>query len=77
MECLEEKERACRYYGVCNQISVWHEAQKLLANYLSSVSLQQIADKSGLRDELAQWGQRDHKDSARSISVFIERTTVL
>lgn len=77
MECLEEKERACRYCGVCNQISVWHEAQKLLANYLSSVSLQQIADKSGLRDELAQWGQRDHKDSARSISVFIERTTVL
>lgn len=77
MECLEEKERACRYCGVCNQISVWHEAQKLLANYLSGVSLQQIADKSGLRDELAQWGQRGHKDLARPVIVFAERGSLL
>lgn len=77
MECLEEKERACRYCGVCNQISVWHEAQKLLANYLAGVSLQQIADKSGLRDELAQWGQRGHKELVRPISVFVERETAL
>lgn len=57
MECLEERERACRYCVVCNQISVWHEAQQLLANYLSGVSLQQIAHKTGLRAELAHWGQ--------------------
>lgn len=56
MECLEERERVCRYCTVCNQISVWHEAQQLLANYLSGVSLQKIADKTGLRAELADRG---------------------
>jgi Rrf2 family protein len=77
MECLEEKEKACRYCGVCNQISIWHEAQRLLANYLSGVSLQQIADKSGLRDELAQWGQRGHKELHRPVTIFAERGTIL
>src|SRR5262245_8585135 len=27
MECLEQRERVCRYCAVCNQISVWQEAQ--------------------------------------------------
>jgi len=62
MECLEERERACRYCAVCNQISVWHEAQQLLANYLSGVSLQKIADKTGLRAELADRGPQLEKN---------------
>jgi Rrf2 family protein len=73
MECLEEKEKVCRYCAVCNQISVWHEAQRLLANYLSGVSLQRIADKAGLRDELAHWGQRELKDATRPVTIFTER----
>lgn len=55
MGCLDERERACRYCSVCSQISVWHEAQRLLANYLAGVSLQQVANKVGLREELALW----------------------
>lgn len=78
MECLEERERACRYCAVCHQISVWHEAQQLLANYLSRVSLQQIADKTGLRAELAHWGRRSAAEAvARSESTFSERGLTL
>jgi Rrf2 family protein len=65
MECLEKGERACRYCTVCRQISVWHEAQRLLANYLAGVSLGQIADKVGLREELAHWEQRGYREPAR------------
>lgn len=58
MGCLEEKERACRYCSVCSQISIWHEAQRILGNYLASISLQQIAHRTGLREELALWERR-------------------
>lgn len=58
MGCLEEKERACRYCAVCSQISIWHEAQRILANYLAGISLQHIAHRSGLREELALWERR-------------------
>ena len=73
MECLEERERVCRYCSVCNQISVWHEAQQMLANYLSTVSLQQIADKAGLREELAHWGRRDDLPLAPAKRAPLER----
>ena len=73
MGCLEERERVCRYCSVCNQISIWHEAQKLLANYLAGVSLQQIADKAGLREELAHWGKRDDIILSSAGPVFVER----
>jgi Rrf2 family iron-sulfur cluster assembly transcriptional regulator len=66
MECLEEGERACRYCAVCSQITVWDEAQQLLANYLAGVSLQQIAHKLGLREELAHWGQRGYREPTRT-----------
>jgi len=69
MECLEEGERACRYCAVCSQISVWNEAQHMLARYLAGVSLQQIAHKVGLREELAHWGQRGYREPARVESV--------
>jgi Rrf2 family protein len=68
MGCLEEGERACRYCSVCSQISVWHEAQRILATYLEGVSLQQIAHKVGLREELALWGQREWNESHRTRS---------
>jgi Rrf2 family protein len=59
MGCLDERERACRYCSVCSQISVWHEAQRLLANYLAGVTIQQLANKVGLRDELALWTREE------------------
>lgn len=61
MGCLDERERACRYCSVCSQISVWHEAQRLLANYLAGVTIQQIANKVGLRDELASWTREENR----------------
>jgi Rrf2 family protein len=75
MECLEEGERACRYCAVCSQISVWNEAQHMLANYLAGVSLQQLADKVGLREELAHWGQRGYREPARLESVGAQSQT--
>jgi Rrf2 family protein len=73
MECLGERERVCRYCAVCNQISVWHEAQQLLANYLSRVSLLQIADKTGLRAELAHWEQKSTKEQLPLQTFLSER----
>jgi DNA-binding IscR family transcriptional regulator len=70
MECLEERERVCRYCAVCNQISVWHEAQQLLAKYLASISLQQIADKAGLREELAHWGHKSYGEPLRAGTTY-------
>lgn len=64
MECLEEGEQACQYCEVCNQISVWGEAQRRLAEYLASVSLGQIAHKAGLREELAHRGQGGYREAA-------------
>ena len=64
MGCLDERERACRYCSVCSQISVWHEAQRLLANYLAGVTIQQIANKVGFRDELALWTREDSRPAS-------------
>jgi Rrf2 family protein len=64
MGCLEEKERACRYCSVCSQISIWHEAQRILANYLAGISLKHIAHRSGLREELALWERRSWNASS-------------
>ncbi len=66
MECLEDGERACRYCEVCNQISVWGEAQRRLANYLAGVSLGQIADRIGLREELAHRQQGGYTGAAQT-----------
>ena len=57
MECLEADGHACCYHPICNQISVWGEAQRLLGSYLAGVSVGQIAHKIGLREELAHHGQ--------------------
>ncbi len=50
MECLDKSEERCPYCSVCTQISVWDRAQSLLANYLSSVTIGNIADQTGLRE---------------------------
>jgi len=52
MECLDKSEERCPYCSVCTQISVWDRAQSLLANYLASVTISNIADQTGLRERL-------------------------
>ena len=52
MECLEKGEGYCSYCSVCTQISVWENAQSLVANYLARVSIGDIADQQGLRRRL-------------------------
>jgi Rrf2 family protein len=49
MECLDKSDERCPYGSVCTQISVSDRAQSLLANYLSSVTVGNIADQTGLR----------------------------
>lgn len=56
MECLEKGQDYCSYCSVCTQISVWDKAQTLLANYLASVSIGDIAAPHGLRERLALHG---------------------
>lgn len=65
MECLDEDGNACCYHPVCNQISVWGEAQRLLGSYLADVSIGQIANKVGLREELAHRKQGEYTEPAR------------
>ena len=50
MECLDKSEERCPYCSVCTQISVWDRAQSLLADYLSSVTIGNIADRTGLTE---------------------------
>lgn len=52
MECLEKGDEYCPYRSVCTQISVWDRAQSLLAHYLASVTINNIADQTGLRERL-------------------------
>ena len=52
MECIEKRAGYCPYCSVCTQISVWDRAQSLLANYLASVTISDIADQTGLRERL-------------------------
>ena len=53
MECLEKGEDYCSYCSVCTQISVWDKAQTILANYLESVAIGDIAAQHGLRERLS------------------------
>lgn len=53
MECLEKGQDYCSYCTVCTQISIWDKAQTLLADYLKSVSIGQIAAQHGLKERLA------------------------
>jgi Rrf2 family iron-sulfur cluster assembly transcriptional regulator len=52
MECLEEGANYCSYCSVCSQKSIWEEARVVLANFLSGVSVADIADRQGLKERL-------------------------
>jgi Rrf2 family protein len=53
MDCLEKGTDYCSYCSVCTQKSIWEEAQKVLADFLEKISINDIADKYGLRGRLA------------------------
>jgi Rrf2 family protein len=53
MECLEKGADYCSYCEVCSQKTIWQEAQGILANFLASVSIRDIADRDGLKGRLA------------------------
>jgi Rrf2 family protein len=52
MECLEQGHNYCSYCAVCSQKSIWQEAQNVLANFLESISIENIADRQGLKSRL-------------------------
>jgi Rrf2 family protein len=49
MQCLEKGENYCLYPSVCTQISIWERAQALVANFLATIPMSEIADQAGLR----------------------------
>ena len=52
MECLEEGANYCSYCSVCSQKTIWEEAQQMLANFLTGITVADIADRQGLRGRL-------------------------
>jgi hypothetical protein len=52
MDCLEKGAEYCSYCAVCTQKSIWEEAQKVLADFLAKISVDDIADRQGLRRRL-------------------------
>jgi Rrf2 family protein len=52
MDCLEKGTEYCSYCAVCTQKSIWEEAQKVLAEFLAKISINDIADRHGLRRRL-------------------------
>lgn len=52
MECTEHGQLYCWFSPVCSQISVWQKAQNLIASYLNTVSISDIADEGGLKNRL-------------------------
>lgn len=52
MECIEKGEDYCSYCAACTQITIWEKAQRLLATYLDTVSVGDIADQEGLKTRM-------------------------
>ena len=52
MDCLERGADYCSYCSVCTQKSIWEEAQKVLADFLGRISINDIADRQGLKGRL-------------------------
>ena len=52
MECLEQGLEYCSFCLVCAQKTVWEEAQDVLTNFLSKVSISDVADRHGLKRRL-------------------------
>ena len=58
MDCLEKGVDYCSYCSVCTQKSIWEEAQKILAQFLGRISINDIADRQGLKGRLVGSVQR-------------------
>ncbi|HXV79611.1 MAG TPA: Rrf2 family transcriptional regulator [Candidatus Binatia bacterium] len=58
MDCLEKGVDYCSYCSVCTQKSIWEEAQKMLAEFLGRISINDIADRQGLKGRLVGSVQR-------------------
>lgn len=58
MDCLEKGADYCSYCSVCTQKSIWEEAQKILAEFLGKTSIDDIADRQGLKGRLVGHLQR-------------------
>lgn len=52
MDCLERGTAYCSYCSVCTQKSIWQEAQKVLTDFLGRISINDIADRQGLKGRL-------------------------
>jgi Rrf2 family protein len=52
MDCLQRGADYCSYCSVCTQKSIWEEAQKVLAEFLGRISINDIADSQGLKKRL-------------------------
>lgn len=52
MECFDNRDAYCQLWSACGQISIWERAQSIVASYLASVSIADIADQQGLRERL-------------------------
>jgi Rrf2 family protein len=52
MDCLQRGADYCSYCSVCTQKSIWEEAQKVLAEFLGRISINDIADSQGLKGRL-------------------------
>ena len=63
MGCLAGGETACRYCTVCSQISVWREAQRMLAGYLAQVSIGELSEGVGLRGRIIQRQRQEYIES--------------
>ncbi|HZD41456.1 MAG TPA: Rrf2 family transcriptional regulator [Terriglobales bacterium] len=53
MECLEKGSNYCSFCAVCSQKSIWEKAQDVLAQFLSGVTIADIADPKGLKERLS------------------------
>jgi len=58
MNCVVHGDTYCWFSSVCAQISVWERARSLLASYLATVSIADIADREGLRRRLSRLQSR-------------------
>lgn len=48
MGCLERGEIFCRYFPVCTQVGVWSGAREAVENYLATIHIADLADRTGL-----------------------------
>ena len=46
--CVDHREAFCCFAPVCTQIDIWSGAQRVLGNYLETISIGDIADRNGL-----------------------------